>query len=82
MFWSTEKWAVGVSYRGCDPQMDAMLVAIAVQHGGTRRPVGSSCACHGLGFDFRTRIAAESARSEMLAFRPGVVIATALQPLS
>jgi hypothetical protein len=81
MFWSNEKWAVGVSYPGSDPQLDAKLLAIATQHGGTRRVLGVSCRSCGLGFDFRTRVAAESARSEMLASRPGVIVAT-VQPLS
>jgi len=73
MFWNKEKWAVGVSYYGNDPQLDGFLAGIAAQHGGRLEDVGAAHA-H-LGFSFDDRLAADAARSEMLSVRPGVITA-------
>jgi hypothetical protein len=80
MFWNRKQWALGVSYRGNDPQLDEALVAIAAQHGGAQRRVGAEQPYRGLGFEFGNRVEAEAARSEILALRPGVVATTNPQP--
>lgn len=80
MFWNRKEWTLGVSYRGNDPHLEAALVAIASQHGGAPRRVGAEEPYRGLGFEFRDRLEAEAARSEILAFRPGVVSTTNPQP--
>lgn len=80
MFWNRKQWALGVSYRGNDPKLEAALVAIAAQHGGAQRRIGAAQPYRGLGFEFVNRLEAEAARSEILAFRPGVVATTNPQP--
>lgn len=74
-----KQWAVAVSYAGFDPQIDSSLAAIAAQHGGTPKTL-AAYASYGLGFEFHERSDAESAREAMLAFRPGKIVATELQP--
>jgi hypothetical protein len=80
MFWNREAWALGVSYRGNDPELDAALTAIATEHGGTPRRLAANPSHRDLGFNFRDRFSADVAREKMLAFRPGVIAATALLP--
>jgi hypothetical protein len=82
MIWNREQWALAVSYRGHDPQLDMVVHAIAAQHGGKPRRVGVEQPYRGLGFNFSTRVAAEAARTEIMSFRPGVLSATNLQPES
>jgi hypothetical protein len=79
MFWSKKKWAVGVSYRGSDPQLEQFLTGIAAQHGGELATAAIADSDHGLDFNFSDRFAAALARYEMISLRPGVIAAT-LEP--
>jgi len=80
MLWNREQWALGISYRGNDPQLDQAVTSIAAQHGGLPRNVNAEHPYRGLGFNFADRLSAESARKEILEFRPGVLSTTNLQP--